>query len=575
MISRNLTFFLVLAAIFPSLAISQVCPTQTVFSLEKGFDNRTFTMALQVAPPFVSYNAEATGTDSFSGLTIDIASLLERELSCKFEFVLANDKSPESSSAAVRSVVSSSGSTPGAQIAGGAIEITTERSNMVHFTIPYYDTGYIMIVQKPAQTPSLWHFFGPFQTALWVAVLVEMLVVAILCYLMESPFLSSIKDSDVVDGGFEGFFDSLYWSITLLLQNPDKAPRTWGGKLVMMAHGWFMLIIVASYTANLASFLTASFTVPAISDWNTVLNSQGRYKLALPAGGLHQAFIEFEQKQFPKAVFNVNWTDTWESAVKLVSDGLADATFHDEPIVQDYIVREGLSCKVMETGKIFNVFGYGFAFNYASLDFIPFSQAIVSLKETGEIGQLLRNYQIGPFQKTSTESCTASSEDQSFSFRDMLGLFLMTSGVIFVGFVINACELISHGKLSLGCKGKLHDPSTSEPREKVIDDLDKIANERLSLAFSEAVRQGILLSLKSMCEGMRDKENTREVDFKSELLSHIDSIIDSSKQNGSKLEEEFMRKDCVGDKLLYGKVSLIELDDQMLKQLRMFVDEWL
>ena len=47
---------------------------------------------------------------------------------------------------------------------------------------------------------------------------------------------------------------------------------------------------------------------------------------------------------------------------------------------QDYIVREGLNCKVMETGKIFNVFGYGFAFNYASLDFIPFSQVRVFMR---------------------------------------------------------------------------------------------------------------------------------------------------------------------------------------------------
>eukprot|EP00960_Hanusia_phi_P026827 746491-Hanusia_phi.AAC.5 len=498
-------------------------------------------MALQVAPPFVSYNAEATGTDSFSGLTIDIASLLERELSCKFEFVLANDKSPESSSAAVRSVVSSSGSTPGAQIAGGAIEITTERSNMVHFTIPYYDTD---------------------------------------CSLGCCPGRNARC-------GHSMLFDGISFPVLDQRFGCRRQSSTDLGRKVGDDGTWMVVIL---------QFALTDFLV----------GSQGRYKLALPAGGLHQAFIEFEQKQFPKAVFNVNWTDTWESAVKLVSDGLADATFHDEPIVQDYIVREGLSCKVMETGKIFNVFGYGFAFNYASLDFIPFSQRMMAINYpeslpgciTGDcisqgnwrnrtapeklpscckiyIQRIVTLFQIGPFQKTSTESCTASSEDQSFSFRDMLGLFLMTSGVIFVGFVINACELISHGKLSLGCKGKLHDPSTSEPREKVIDDLDKIANERLSLAFSEAVRQGILLSLKSMCEGMRDKENTREVDFKSELLSHIDSIIDSSKQNGSKLEEEFMRKDCVGDKLLYGKVSLIELDDQMLKQLRMFVDEWL
>jgi len=81
--------------------------------------------------------------------------------------------------------------------------------------------------------------------------------------------------------------------------------------------------------------------------------------------------------------------------------------------------------------------------------------------------------------------------------------------------------------------------------------------------------------LKSMCETLRDGESARDVDVKSELLAYIDGILDSSRQNGSKPEDEFLRKDCVGDRLLYGKVSLIELDDQTLKQLRMYVDEWL
>ena len=72
--------------------------------------------------------------------------------------------------------------------------------------------------------------------------------------------------------------------------------------------------------------------MPYVSD--DTFESNGKFKLALPAGGLHQAFVQFEKKQYPNAVFNVNWTDSWESAVKMVIDGLADATFHDEPIVQ-------------------------------------------------------------------------------------------------------------------------------------------------------------------------------------------------------------------------------------------------
>ncbi len=61
---------------------------------------------------------------------------------------------------------------------------------------------------------------------------------------------SIFRDTDVVEGWCSGLFDAIYWSITIGLQTPDKAPRTWGGKMVLVAHGWFMLIIVASYTVS-------------------------------------------------------------------------------------------------------------------------------------------------------------------------------------------------------------------------------------------------------------------------------------------------------------------------------------
>lgn len=49
-----------------------------------------------------------------------------------------------------------------------------------------------------------------------------------------------------------------------------QAPRTWAGKVVMLAHGWFFLIIIASYTANLASVLTTASLAPSITSWNDI-----------------------------------------------------------------------------------------------------------------------------------------------------------------------------------------------------------------------------------------------------------------------------------------------------------------
>jgi len=104
-------------------------------------------------------------------------------------------------------------------------------------------------------------------------------------------------------------------TLTLIL---CQVPRTWGGKLVLTAHGWFILIVIASYTANLASFLTAGEAVPVLSSWNDVVKSGGRLTLALPRGGLHERFIASESLRNPNANFKIKWTDTWEEAFQVL-----------------------------------------------------------------------------------------------------------------------------------------------------------------------------------------------------------------------------------------------------------------
>ena len=203
-------------------------------------------------------------------------------------------------------------------MAGGALHISANNSRAVHYSLPFHDTGFVMVVPAPLLSPNPWSFTAPFHPSLWVAVIVEILIVALACWLMEAPVCSIFRDTDVVDGFFNGFLDSLYWSITLLLQTPDKAPRTWGGKMVLVAHGWFMLIVIASYTANLASFLTAAEATPILNSWSDIVNSKGAFKLALPRGLSHEAFIAVESKHYPDANFNVLWTDTWEEAFEQV-----------------------------------------------------------------------------------------------------------------------------------------------------------------------------------------------------------------------------------------------------------------
>ena len=69
--------------------------------------------------------------------------------------------------------------------------------------------------------------------------------------------------------------DSVYWAFSVMLATMHMAPRSWSGKLVMLGHGFFTVIIINSYIANLASVLTTVSLQPTINGWPDITDSNG------------------------------------------------------------------------------------------------------------------------------------------------------------------------------------------------------------------------------------------------------------------------------------------------------------
>jgi len=416
-------------------------PINTV-TQDIGFGGIKFTMAVHEEHPFVFFDETKTGNDRFTGVTIELSQMLCELLECELDYYLADEQNPESAEAALEAIGAGKpvGSAHEADIAGGAIHITPARSNLVHFTLPYYDTGYVTVVPRPKEKAiELWSFLKPFTSDLWAALFIEIIVVGLIFTLFEAPWLTVEEDSDVVDGQYSSFFDCLYWSLSALTCTLDKAPKTWGGKLAMLAHGWFMLIIIASYTANLASFLTTNALVPSITGWPDVTSGGNKVKLATPQGLSHNDFLAFEAGHFNYQFNVVESTPTWEESMQAVTDGRADATFHDEAAVQYYMLNDmptTPSCPLMMVGTTFNPTGYGLAFGLDSTAFLAFSQAILTLKENGEIAKLMESYGVGTAKATDAinNMCSASSS-LSMKSREFYGLFIITGGLLVLSLI--------------------------------------------------------------------------------------------------------------------------------------------
>ena len=118
------------------------------------------------------------------------------------------------------------GTTHWADIAGGAIHIDKANAEGVHFTTPYYQTGYRLVVPKRTDDGNWFAFKDVFDDYMWVVgIFVECMFVGILLYLMESPEMpynqgkiwkgkTSSQDTDVVPGKIAGLLDCWYWALS-------------------------------------------------------------------------------------------------------------------------------------------------------------------------------------------------------------------------------------------------------------------------------------------------------------------------------------------------------------------------
>ena len=337
-----------------------------------------------------------------------------------------------------------------------------------------------MVVRTPVKMINMWSFVLPFDWSLWLLIFLEITVVGILFGLMEAPEITLAKDrdSDVIEsrGWFLGLFDAWYWSCTVFAGVIDKAPRTLGGKLVITAHGFFMLIILASYTANLASFLTNSDVAPPISGWETgdsplIPKMMDKVNISIPENSSQERFLKYESENFKKDFTGINTFDTWEAAVDSVLCGNDDVTFHDEDMLLYYLNNEMVKfgdnkyspkgcdvstmkfkvddkrCALMFTGEKFSTSGYGFAFGLDNPAFIAWAQTILRLQESNFMKNLSRadahvDYKIGvDGLQRFADDCDNGNASGKFVAAEFYGLTLACGVVMLIGLL---CTVFGH-----------------------------------------------------------------------------------------------------------------------------------
>ncbi|KIH44342.1 hypothetical protein ANCDUO_25633, partial [Ancylostoma duodenale] len=157
-----------------------------------------------------------------------------------------------------------------ADIAIGGMTINPEREKYIDFSEPWLYHG-IRILEKsiPRDSP-MQSFLQPLKSALWTSLLISVIMVGlvIFCLDLKSPFdrfYKMDKSQMAADDPFlmevandrVNFGEAMWfvWGVLLNSGVSEKTPRSCAARVLGIVWCGFCMIMVASYTANLAAFL--------------------------------------------------------------------------------------------------------------------------------------------------------------------------------------------------------------------------------------------------------------------------------------------------------------------------------
>ncbi|KAF0295768.1 Glutamate receptor ionotropic, kainate 2 [Amphibalanus amphitrite] len=382
-----------------------------------GRPNVTLLVTTILERPFVMVKSGSnlTGNARFEGFCVDLLERVAKATGFQYQIELAPEgnfgtRDPVTGewSGLVRQLIDKK-----ADLAVASMTINYDRESVIDFTKPFMNLGISILFKVPKSQPTrLFSFMNPLAVEIWLYVMAAYVIVSFTMFVMArfSPYEWNnphpcFDDNDVVENQFS--VSNSFWFITgtLLRQGSGLNPKAASTRIVGSIWWFFTLIIISSYTANLAAFLTVERTSTNIESAADLANQEEIEYGTLEGGSTMTFFrdskIDTYRKmwRFMESRRQSVLVSSYQEGVQRVRQG--NYAYLMESTTLDYIVQR--DCNLTQVGGLLDSKGYGIA-TPAGEDGNPYitalptgsvwrdrmSLAILDLQESGVI-QMLYN----------------------------------------------------------------------------------------------------------------------------------------------------------------------------------------
>ncbi|XP_077089152.1 glutamate receptor 4b isoform X1 [Siphateles boraxobius] len=427
-----------------------------------GMENRTVIVTTIMEGPYVMQKKNwelYEGNEQYEGYCVDLAFEIAKHIGFKYKISIVPDgkygaRDPETKiwNGMVGELVYGK-----AEIAVAPLTITLVREEVIDFSKPFMSLGISIMIKKPQKSkPGVFSFLDPLAYEIWMCIVFAYIGVSVVLFLVSrfSPYEWHTEEPEEGTDGLPsdqppnefGIFNSLWFSLGAFMQQGcDISPRSLSGRIVGGVWWFFTLIIISSYTANLAAFLTVERMVSPIESAEDLAKQTDIAYGTLDSGSTKEFFrrskIAVYEKMwsYMKSAEPTVFTKTTGEGVARVRKSKGKYAFLLESTMNEY-TEQRKPCDTMKVGGNLDSKGYGVATPKGSQLRTPVNLAVLKLSESGILDKLKNKWWYDKGECGPKDSGSKDKSSQALSLSNVAGVFYILVGGLGLAMLVALIE---------------------------------------------------------------------------------------------------------------------------------------
>ncbi|XP_054879157.1 glutamate receptor ionotropic, kainate 2 isoform X2 [Poeciliopsis prolifica] len=415
-------------------------------NVSDSLSNRSLIVSSILEEPYVMFKKSDTplyGNNRFEGYCIDLLRELANILGFTYEIRLvedgkygAQDENTGQWNGMVKELMDHR-----ADLAVAPLAISYVREKVIDFSKPFMTLGISILFRKPNGTnPGVFSFLNPLSPDIWMYILLAYLGVSCVLFVIArfSPYEwhnphPCNPDSDVVENNFT-LLNSFWFGVgALMQQGSELMPKALSTRIVGGIWWFFTLIIISSYTANLAAFLTVERMESPIDSADD-LAKQTKIEYGVVEDGATMTFFKKTKISTYDKMWEFMSSRRHSVMVKNIEEGIhrvltSDYAFLMESTTIEFVTQR--NCNLTQIGGLIDSKAYGVGTPMGSPYRDKITIAILQLQEEGKLHMMKEKWWRG-------NGCPEeeSKEASALGVQNIGGIFIvLAAGLVLSVFV--------------------------------------------------------------------------------------------------------------------------------------------